>query len=770
MRRILRFATIVLIAAGLAASAAAQEAPAPWQAADAIHETVRSQERLLLRTNLPADRKAEAATALEQARERYGDVLEPTLRAEAAEADAAIRQGFDQAAGALDAGDAAAMAGASAVVWTGILAGAYDVVHQRIAANDAAAAAQWLKIREYGRTSTGLAAADEAVARLAAGTLAPGRAAEQVDRSMLGVYAAELRDSLAQYDAAAGQGFAARATGWAATARSVARLILAANLAERLGAPEADRLHARLDALAAKALRGELGGEAVQTARADAQRILADYAPVALSADEIRQKATLLSRLLGLTAMDYRDSIRGGGVSIPFEYQEALTFRDKSKLLFAELRPALAERSPELVPEMDGILADVDRAVTDKGDPVFLRGRADRGIELLGQSFQVSSGPLTVGDALALLPVTLDELIAAMRTGDAEAAEFKRIEAYAYFDPAIEQHLVPRSPTLAQVLESRFWEGTASEPGLQSLIASRAPVPALRAEVERTKADLGRASDLLLAEATPLASFLQAFTILLREGLEAVLVLAALVGTLRSMRIEGYAPWVGGGVTAGIVLSFVTWYLARGILQLTTADRELVEGLTGLLAAVVLFFVTSWIFRKSYVTDWVASIRRAAERAPAGRMLAFATLGFFVVYREGFETVLFYEAILSDGIGWAIALGFAAALVAILAVGYAIIAAGKRLPLKGFFAATGFILAFVILTFVGNGVRGLQTAGLVAATPVAGFPESPALQLYLGIYPLKENLTAQGAVLALLVGSWAWSRLATRQPSPRPAE
>lgn len=754
---------LLLTIAGLAGPAYAQAPDAPWQAADAIRETLRGQERLLLRRNLPPELRAEAAASLEEARQRYDTTLAPALRALAAATDAAIRQGFDRASGAIAAGDASAMAAASAGVWTGILAGGYDVVRDAIASNDAPRAALWLRIREYGRTATGLSAADDALARLAGGTASPARVAEEVDRSLLGVYAGELRDALAQFDAAAGQGFAARATGWAATAQALAERILAGNLAERLGQNEAASLQAALDRLTQASLRGEPAGEDARSARAETMRLLENYAPVALSADDIRQKATLLARLLGLTAMDYRDSIRGGAVSIPFEYQEALTFRDKSKLLFAELRPVLGESAPEHVPEMDAILADVDRVVTDKGDPAFLRERTDRAIALLGQSFQVESGTFSVADALALLPVALDELAAAMRAGDVDAAEFKRIEAYAYFDPAIEQHLVPRSPTLAQTLEGRFWEGTASEPGLQRLIATRAPIGELRAAIEGTKAEIGRASDLLLAEPTPLASFVQSFTILLREGLEAVLVLAALVGSLRSMRITGYAPYVGSGVLGGIALSFVTWYVARGVIQMTTADRELVEGVTGLLAALVLFVVTSWIFRKSYVTDWVVSIRRAAERAPTGRMLAFAMLGFVVVYREGFETVLFYEAILSDGIGWAILLGFAAACLVILAVGYAIIAAGRKLPLRTFFAATGFLLAFVILTFVGNGIRGLQTAGLVGATPVPGFPESPALQLYLGIYPLHETLIAQALGLALLVGSWGWSRLATRR-------
>lgn len=203
--------------------------------------------------------------------------------------------------------------------------------------------------------------------------------------------------------------------------------------------------------------------------------------------------------------------------------------------------------------------------------------------------------------AFQILPGILDELLMLAGAGDYPAAELKRLDAYAFFDPDIEQRLFPRAPGLSLELESRFWEGSAEHPGLQRLLETRAPTGLLSAEVAQTKAQLEQAREILDTKLGATAAFVQSLTIVLREGLEAILVIAILLGTLRAMGTRGYTGYIWGGVSLGIAASFATWYAASHLIEISTLNRELLEGITALLAAAVLVYVIHWIFHKTYV-------------------------------------------------------------------------------------------------------------------------------------------------------------------------
>ncbi|WP_459860737.1 FTR1 family protein [Hydrogenophilus hirschii] len=126
---------------------------------------------------------------------------------------------------------------------------------------------------------------------------------------------------------------------------------------------------------------------------------------------------------------------------------------------------------------------------------------------------------------------------------------------------------------------------------------------------------------------------------------------------------------------------------------------------------------------------------------------------FFVVFREGFETVLFYEALLLDSPPFWVFSGFLIGVAGTIFIAWLLLKLGRKLPIEKFFAATGILLMILALVFTGFGMRGLQTAGVIESTPVPHFPESTFLQLYLGIFPTWESLMAQAALLLMfLVG------------------
>jgi high-affinity iron transporter len=242
-----------------------------------------------------------------------------------------------------------------------------------------------------------------------------------------------------------------------------------------------------------------------------------------------------------------------------------------------------------------------------------------------------------------------------------------------------------------------------------------------------------------------------------REGLEAVLVLAALtasfVGANRGLRRPVAA---GAGVALG--LSVATWFLAIAVIGALGGPGLDVQAATGLIAVAVLLVVMNWFFHKIYWTGWISAhnrVRRRIATPGAGRraLLALAILGFTSVYREGFEVVLFLQNLrikagstaVLEGVG----IGFALTLVA----GAITFSAQHRLPYRRMLVATGILLGFVLLVMVGESVQELQLAGWLPTTSIGvGFPGF--VGLWFATFPTVEGLVAQIAAAALVIGSY----------------
>ena len=264
------------------------------------------------------------------------------------------------------------------------------------------------------------------------------------------------------------------------------------------------------------------------------------------------------------------------------------------------------------------------------------------------------------------------------------------------------------------------------------------------------------------------AAFTQSFLIMLREGAEAVLIIAALWVVLRQMgaanrMFRALLAGAGGGILASLGLA---WAFS-GMLAANPAIAEIFEGVALVLAAVVLLFVSSWLLGRREAEKWRDRIRQGARQAVAGgSVVALAAAGFLVIFREGAETVLFYQAIASGttaGLPALVAGGIAA--LAVLGVAALLVRSfGLRLPLRGFFTVTAWSLFALAVIYAGKGVHELQEAGWITETVLTGMPK---LKL-LGIYPYAETLLAQIATLAtgLLLN------LRARRPAPdrQPAE
>ena len=276
------------------------------------------------------------------------------------------------------------------------------------------------------------------------------------------------------------------------------------------------------------------------------------------------------------------------------------------------------------------------------------------------------------------------------------------------------------------------------------------------------------------ADLSPLVSVAQygladAAIIMLREGLEALLVMAALLAFLSKSGNTGKKSWIWLGGLAGIGASVVTAVLVQQLFAgpLAGANRELIEGFAGILAAAMLVYVSYWMHRKSHIGAWQSYIRQQSSSALArNSLLGLALIAFLAVYREGAETVIFYMGIAPSIALRDLLMGIGAATAVLVVLGVLMLRFGLRIPLRPFFLVTSILLYYMAFKFVGTGIHALQVAGIVPAT---ARPYLPTLGL-LGVFPTVETTIVQVVLLALAVAVVVFLRLRQRQHPLRPSQ
>jgi len=252
--------------------------------------------------------------------------------------------------------------------------------------------------------------------------------------------------------------------------------------------------------------------------------------------------------------------------------------------------------------------------------------------------------------------------------------------------------------------------------------------------------------------------FVQAIIIILREGIEAALLLGLMLTYLTATGFRSLRRYVVFGGLAGLLVGVITWGAARTLITISPLQREALEGLTSLLAAAVLLSISLWMIHHADLQRWKNYIRRRAEIAlSTGSILALAFAAFLAVYREAFETVLFFEVLWfkAPAAHTGILLGFVVGALALTILMTAIFRFGLRIPLKPFFSATGALLGLLVFVFVGYGIRELQSIGWIKET---AFPWDLRLPL-LDIYPTVEGIALQTAVVLTFVLGWLATKL-----------
>ncbi len=320
-------------------------------------------------------------------------------------------------------------------------------------------------------------------------------------------------------------------------------------------------------------------------------------------------------------------------------------------------------------------------------------------------------------------------------------------DAYVTFE-GVETKLRAKNPGLATRLEGKFAE-------LRQRAAGGATTSELRAILRTLLGDLEHAERVATDTSSGAHLWLQSFLLLVREGFEAILIIAALMTFLTRSGAAARRREVALGAWAAVGASIVTAVVFELLVHAGPSQREAFEGITMLVAVVVLFYVSYWLFSKIEADKWGAFLQNKMQSAlSSGSAFALASVAFLAVYREGVETILFYKALLAsagpgNGGGGAVAAGVALGAVALVFLYIAIMRLGLRMPMKPFFAVTGALLYYMAFVFAGKGMAELQEAQIVGTTVI------PALLWlrvpFLGVYPTMESLVLQAVLLLLLV-------------------
>lgn len=379
-----------------------------------------------------------------------------------------------------------------------------------------------------------------------------------------------------------------------------------------------------------------------------------------------------------------------------------------------------------------------DLAGLTQATPQEVQARqGNTGVEVLAY---LRSQPATLAGTrespLAFSARKLDESLSLYREGRHEEAYQMAVTAYLEGFELVETGLAALNPQMKTTIETEMFS-------YRAMLKEGRPVEVMSAQVAKIQGMLGEARQLFeTANLTPSVAFASAFIILLREGLEAIMLLAAVVAFLIKTGRRDGLPYIHAGWVAALLMGFATWALATYAIDISGASRELTEGLTALFAAGILFYVGVWLHNKLQAQRWKEFIESKVQQATGGQTLwALALLSFIAVYREVFETVLFYETLwvqAGDTGHHMVAGGFLAAVAGLVLLSWLIFRFSVRLPLRLFFGVNSALMYLLAVVFAGKGVAALQAAGKLPMNGI-NFPRIDVL----GVYPNLQSLGLQ---------------------------
>ena len=465
----------------------------------------------------------------------------------------------------------------------------------------------------------------------------------------------------------------------------------------------------------------------------------------------------------------------------PIERLNATLMEDIEVDMREELRNLLKEeQSPAAIQGfVDGILVKLSEAEQLLDNDTSLVGQNQTGvsvmtesrprfadIEGLSQGFGIYTGErkqmgetedpskAAVRGDIDQIRIKLDETLKLYKQGKIQEALTTSRSAYLDSYEKVEIPLRPIDPDFTLDMEIKFAQ-------LRNLLQSNAEYDQVLKKTSEIKSGLDESERLVSGTGViaPTIAFSSSFSLIFREGLESALIIGAILTYLEASRNERFKKYVYYGILIAAAATALTWFIAQYVIALSGASRELIEAIAGISAVVVLFWVSFWVLNKIETKKWIEFVKAKVWKATTtGSVMVFVMLSFFTVYREGFETVLFYQAMFSFAkyMEWYVVAGLISGLAVIIGVAVVVRKIGKKLPLRVLFGLTMGIGAYMSIAFIGNAIREFQELGYISTTHLIG--TVPRLDINLatmtGIHPTLETIVAQMILLSVyIIGS-----------------
>ena len=404
----------------------------------------------------------------------------------------------------------------------------------------------------------------------------------------------------------------------------------------------------------------------------------------------------------------------------------------------------------------ESILPDLAYAqdIVTKADKSILQNKMDRELKAMGDA--TDNQKSGVRGEIDFIRETLQLMLIQYQDGQYQEAYTSARTAYLDSYEFVEIPLRAIDPDFTLEVEFQFAE-------LRSLIKQQADFEEIKEITIALKRNMDESERVVSGTGTlaPAIAFTSSFAIIFREGLESVLILGAIITYLEASRNTKYKKYLYYGVILAIGATAVTWVVASYIIEISGANRELIEAIAALSATAILFYVSFWILNKIEHKKWMEFVKAKVWQATTtGSVLVFVGLAFFTVYREGFETVLFYQAMagFAKYMELYVGLGFVAGIVSLLVIFYVMRKLGKRLPLRALFGLTMGVGAYLSIAFLGNAIRELQVLEIVSYTGMIG--TIPRLDINVaamtGIYPTLETVVGQVILLGVYLTAVTW--------------
>jgi high-affinity iron transporter len=495
--------------------------------------------------------------------------------------------------------------------------------------------------------------------------------------------------------------------------------------------------------------------------------------PNLLTPEEIERHGRLLVKLVRLVPKEYHNGVRDGQVVVPLEYREAKDFIVQAQQIVSELsgawRQSKAQAFEKYSTALIGKMEATERLIVAKADPSQVEDASKEIEGILVSRFGLSaqragSGKGVVEEIALEVRAGLKSSLAAAQAGRWSEAESLRVDAYTTFDTELEKRVLPRDPELGLRAERSFLDGEENQPGIKALFDQRTKGPALEAAFARTLAAVDQCTALLKVSLSPATVIYAVLAISAREGLEAVVVLAALLAGMRGAEHRHTRRRIVTGAWLALAATALTFWISRTVIQSLSRYGEKLESVISVLAVLVLLLVTNWVFHKVYWVGWNAKLRKLSKSGETGtesrlEWLSLVMVGFLTIYREGFETTLFLQSlILESGMKWVL-VGIACGAVMVAAAGVLIFVIGARLPYRKLLVLTGVLVVTILVTFLGSTVRLFQTVGWLSIHPIPGLHLPSWAGFWLGFYPSVEGIAIPLLGLAYVIGAWLFVKI-----------